>query len=217
MKIKHTIPLCVVVFFVFLRYFASWCIDSSGICYGSWLHHIFPYFIKPAYLYALAILPLAISLLFVSSAIFKSWLKFAVRWIPLSVLIIALAPVTSNSWMSLYEFVKEDATWMMGSLFVMVSVGIIFGKLLAVFLDKYSSSFNGVLKAWLKFVYFWVPFSLAFIFLPVGLGYFLDGYFFNFFAFPISLEHRVWLMGGLFLLISFFVAVLKALTLKNKS
>lgn len=217
MKIKQTIPFFLTLFGVALEYVAYWCVYSLGTCYGSFIHQSFGV-IKPLYLFSLVTLPLAVLLVFVSSSIFKSWLKFAVWWIPLSVLIIAFASSTrGGSGIEILSFTTEDAVFMMSSLFVMLSVGIIVGKLLTVFLDKYFISSHAILRAWLKFIYFWLPFSFAFFVMPPLAHEFLDGYLFKLIWFPISLEYRAWFAGVLFVVISLGIIAWKTFSLRKKS
>ncbi|MFA5877241.1 MAG: hypothetical protein WC880_02670 [Candidatus Paceibacterota bacterium] len=130
MKIKQIIPFFLVLLGISLEYVAYWCVYSVGVCYGSLVHQSFD-FIKPLYIFSLAILPITLVLCFVSSLIFKSWLKFAMWWVPLSILVIVVTPVTNNSWMPLYSFVKEDVAWFMGGVFVVISLGIIVWKTLS--------------------------------------------------------------------------------------
>ncbi|MBP9832195.1 MAG: hypothetical protein KBC74_01525 [Candidatus Pacebacteria bacterium] len=216
MKIKQFIPLFLILFGIVLDYVAHWCVDSLDTCYGSLVHQSFDLLI-PVYLFSVVVLPLAFFLIFVSSSIFNSWFKFARWWIPLSVLVILAASQPGSAMMPIYSFIQKDAVFLMSSLFVMVSVGIIVGKLLAVFLERNVSSSHIILRAWLKFVYFWVPFSLAFVLMPPLVHEFLEGYFFNFFGFPISLEYRAWFAGGLFAVISLGIIVWKTIALRKKN
>lgn len=171
----------------------------------------------PLFIFSLFTLPVTVALFFVSSSIFKSWSKFTLWWIPFSVFVVAITPANSNSWMSLYSFLKEDAAFLMGSLFMMLSIGIIAGKWLSVLFEKHEFNRNLILKAWLKFVYFWVPFSLAFILMPILLHMFLEGYFFNFLGFPISVEYGAWFAGVLFVLISLGIIAWKSFALRKKN
>ncbi|TAJ14096.1 hypothetical protein EPO56_02470 [Patescibacteria group bacterium] len=86
-------------------------------------------------------------------------------------------------------------------------MGIIVGKLLPMLFDKYFAHSHAVVRAWLKFIYFWLPFSFAFLVMPPLVHEFLDGYFFNFLGFYINLEYRAWFAGGFFALISFGIII----------
>jgi len=216
MKIKQAIPLFLIFFWIALDYVAHWCVDSLGACYGSLVHQSFD-LLTPVYLFSIVTLPITFFLIFVSSSIFKSWLKFTMWWIPLSILVIVVASEPGGAMMPIYSFIQKDAVFLMSSLFVVVSMGIIVGKLLTVFLDKYTVSFHSTLKALFSFSYFWVPFSLAFVLMPPLVHEFLEGYFFNFFGLPISFEYRVYIMGGLFFVISLGIIVWKALSLRKKN
>jgi|GEM_PF-1031937 len=216
MKIKQVAPLFLALLGISLDRLAYWCAYSVDACYGSFIHQSLD-FLTLVYLFSVITLPLAVVLCFVSSPIFKSWLKFTMWGIPLSVLVITLAPESSASLFSLYSFEKVDAAWMMSGLFLMISSAIIVARLIPIFLDKYTTNFHSTLKALLSFSYFWFPFSLAFIVIPIVLKKFLSGYFFNVLGFFISFEYRVWFMGGLFAVISLGIIVWKALSLRKKN
>lgn len=216
MKIRQAIPLFLVLLGISLSYIAHWCVYSIGTCYGSLVQQSFD-LLTPIYLFSLVTLPLTVVLFFVPSSVFKSWLKFAVWWVPLSVPVIVAASEPGSAMMPIYSFIQKDAVFLMSSLFVMVSVGMIVGKLIAVFLNKYTTHLHATVKALLSFVYFWVPFSLAFILMPILLHMFLEGYFFNFLGFPISVEYRAWFAGVLFVLISLGIIAWKAFALRKKN
>lgn len=84
----------------------------------------------PLFIFALFTLPVTFILILFPKA-FGPWLKFAIGWILFSALVIAITPATSNSWMPLYSFVKEDVAWFMGGVFAVISLGIIVWKTLA--------------------------------------------------------------------------------------
>lgn len=54
-----------------------------------------------------------------------SWLRFAVWWIPLSAILIAITPVTNSNWMPLYSIERSTVTVLTTSLFAVISLGII--------------------------------------------------------------------------------------------
>ena len=108
-RIVQFIPVIITLLAIGFRYLSNWCIDFSS-CYGTWVSHIALSFTKPLYFFALYSLPLAIVLIFVSRAVFKSWLKLAIVLIPILVLYIASVP---TSWagfgINLFPFYRDDA------------------------------------------------------------------------------------------------------------
>ncbi|TSD05092.1 MAG: hypothetical protein Greene07147_804 [Parcubacteria group bacterium Greene0714_7] len=81
----------------------------------------------PLFIFALFTLPITFILILFPKA-FSSWFKFALWWVPFSILVITITPTTSNSWMPLYSFVREDTAWFMGGVFAVISLGIIVWK-----------------------------------------------------------------------------------------
>lgn len=63
--------------------------------------------------------------LFLKKNIFNSWLRFAAWWVPLSIILIAITPETSNSWMPLYFIGKNTVTIIMAGFFAFVSLLLI--------------------------------------------------------------------------------------------
>lgn len=81
---------------------------------------------EPTFLFMLAVLPLSIIVLFCSNAFMRRWLRLAAWWIPLSAILVAVAPRNSNSWMPLYpEPTKENVALLMGALLTAISVALI--------------------------------------------------------------------------------------------
>ncbi len=124
-KIIQLTPIILVLFAIGLRYFSRWCVDSIPACYGTWLHSITFTFTKPIFFFAMAFLPIALILAFVSRTIFQSWLRLAIWFVPLSLLIIFITPVTSNSWMPLFFVSREEVSWYLGVLFAALSLLLI--------------------------------------------------------------------------------------------
>lgn len=81
---------------------------------------------EPLYRLAIAVLIPCVVLLLNNEATFRAWFRFAAWWIPLSVLLIALTPVNGGSWMPLYLVNKETVTFLVGGLFIAISlIGIV--------------------------------------------------------------------------------------------
>lgn len=53
------------------------------------------------------------------------WLKFALFWLPLSILLIAITPTVSNTAMPLYFIGRETLTWVLAILFTLISIILI--------------------------------------------------------------------------------------------
>lgn len=108
-----------------------WCIYSNGYCYGTLVHQVYPYFINPLYSFSLFVLPIAIILVFVSRNIFNSWLKLAAWMLPLSIIFIALVPVSSNAPFQMFSFYRDDAARLAGEVFAAASLVLIIWKFFA--------------------------------------------------------------------------------------
>lgn len=208
MKIKQAIPLFLVLLAILLEYVTYWCVYSAGVCHGSLFHQSFE-FIKPLYLFSLTTLPLGVTLLFVQEKVFKSWLKFAVWWIPLSLFFIATTDTSSHSWMPLYEVLRDDAAWFFGILFLCISVSRIFAQVIE---SKYfKSTWNKVFYSWFFFAVWWGVFSMFLI----GLSFFPDTI-----GPPLSFFPSQWfslILEGLFVVISLGIIVWKTLSLRKKN
>lgn len=83
-------------------------------------------FFEPILLYSLYSIPLGIGLLFATEKGFKSLTRFAIWWIPVSVLIIFFAPESSNSYLPFFELTKESASTVLGILFSIIGLIIVF-------------------------------------------------------------------------------------------
>ena len=82
---------------------------------------------KPLWMFCLFALPAGFVVLFPGARAYSSWLKFAMWWVPLSVVIIA-ATENSHNWMPLFVFGKSEAAVLMSSLFTIISLGLIAWK-----------------------------------------------------------------------------------------
>jgi hypothetical protein len=63
-------------------------------------------------------------LFFINDNIFLKWLRFALIWILLSIILIALVPVSTGGWMN-FGPTKESVSIWMGSLLFIISLGLI--------------------------------------------------------------------------------------------
>lgn len=128
MKFKQTIPLFIALLGFIFAPISYWCIYSNGYCYATWIQHIYPYFTNPLYNSAPFFLPIAIVLAFVPRYIFNSWLKLAAWMVPLSIVFVALVPVSSTAYLDLFPFYRDDAARLAGEVFAAVSLVLIAWK-----------------------------------------------------------------------------------------
>ena len=82
--------------------------------------------INPVLLYSLYSIPLGIGLLFARESGFKSLIAFARWWLPLSFVVIFFAPESSNSYLPFFELTKESASTVLGVIFSIVGLIIVF-------------------------------------------------------------------------------------------
>ena len=125
------IPALLALLFVGFRYISLWCVYSASVCYGGVIHQMFPYIITPLYLFSSAFLLVAIILAFVPRTIFNSWLRLAAWFVPLSLIIIFITPVTSNSWMPIFFVSREEISLYLGIAFSAVSIILVIYKYLS--------------------------------------------------------------------------------------
>jgi len=129
-KVIQLIPALFILASISFRYFSLWCIDSISSCHGSWINQEYQYFTGPLYSFSLFLLPLVIILIFVPRNIFNTWLKFTVWMILLSILHIALTPVSSTGWMNFFPYYRDDAARYTSIIFLVVSLTLILPRLI---------------------------------------------------------------------------------------
>jgi len=120
------IPLVLVFSGLGLRHLALWCVYGLSSCSATnFFHAIFLDFINPLYTFSIFFVVPALGLVFVKQHTFKSWLRFAIWFIPLSIIVIGTTSTSSNSWMPLYFIGKDTVTLVMAGLFTVISLVII--------------------------------------------------------------------------------------------
>ena len=80
---------------------------------------------EPLVLLSVSLAIVSLFLFFVNDIIFKKWLKFTVAWFALATVFIAFSPVYDSSPIGLNP-TKESVSIWMGSLFVIISLALIF-------------------------------------------------------------------------------------------
>lgn len=106
-----------------------WCTYSNGMCYGTWVSHVYQYFTNPLYNFSLYFSPIALILIFVPRHIFVSWLKFALWALPLSFIFIVTTPVNwTGIGLDLFPFYRDDAARLAGQAFAVMSALLVVWK-----------------------------------------------------------------------------------------
>lgn len=127
-KIVQFVPIILSILLIAFSYFAGKCGVTETCAYYT---NFGPYamsVLEPSLLFTFCLLPIAIILMFVPRTIFQSWFRFAMWFVPLSVVLIAITPVTSNSWMPLFFISREEVSWYLGALFAVISLILIIWK-----------------------------------------------------------------------------------------
>jgi len=127
-KIIQFIPAALALAFVGFRYFSTWCILTTHVCYGTFVDHIALSFTKPLYFFTLYSLPLAIILIFVSRPVFNSWFRLAAWILPLALIFIATQPVYTTHILSTN---RDDAARFAAEVITTISLILIISKYVA--------------------------------------------------------------------------------------
>lgn len=125
-KFLQAIPFILVFASVAFSRLTVDCARHYSTCTGGkFLINLSDWLTDPLYFYSLGFSLGAFILLFVERTIFDKWLRFAVWWIPLSVILIALTPSTSGQWLPLYFIGKSLFSLVMGGIFSVVTLLIV--------------------------------------------------------------------------------------------
>lgn len=92
---------------------------TNGFCYGSWIDHLHEPLTQPIYYFALYAWPAVLATLFARGQIFKFWLKFAMYYIPIAFLLVALTPVMQapGTFLDPFPFYRVNAAELAGQVF----------------------------------------------------------------------------------------------------
>ena len=84
----------------------------------------------PLFLNGLSLLVVSLILLFVRESVYKSWLRFAYWAVPISIIILWLAPTSTPGGIgiSFLDFTKQSASWLVSSAFLLISLWIIVSR-----------------------------------------------------------------------------------------
>ena len=124
-KITQFIPVTLAVVFIAFTYFGYACADSKNCFAASFFWDNTFSFLEPIQIYLWIVLVPFIVVIFVNETIFQSWLRLAKWFVPLSLLLIFITPVTSNSWMPIFFVSREDIAWATGGVFSIISLILI--------------------------------------------------------------------------------------------
>lgn len=105
-------------YLIFYPYQYGLCTTSGGYCIFSALKKTLA---EPLFLLSVSLSVVSIFLFFVQDSVFKKWLRFAIAWLVLTAIFVALAPTYTGGWMS-FGPTKESVSIWMGSLLVIISL-----------------------------------------------------------------------------------------------
>lgn len=128
MKIVQFVPVTLSIVLIAFSYFGYACAESKQCFAAPFFWDATFSFLEPLQIYMQIILIPAITIIFIREEIFQSWLRLAAWFIPISLLIIFVTPVTSNSWMPLFFVSREEMAFATGILFTAVSLILIAWK-----------------------------------------------------------------------------------------
>ena len=127
-RVTQIIPAVLALAVIGFRYFSQWCIEITRACYGTMIDHIAFSVTNPLDSFTRFFIVIALILILIPKAIFKSWLKFAAWALPLAFLDIASTPVYGA--MQGFGMMpsgpgRDDAARSDGQLFLIISLIII--------------------------------------------------------------------------------------------
>lgn len=123
-KLIQVVPASLALLAIGFGEFSRWCSADGYICDQTTLDQMIPYMTYPLYFFALYALPIAIILIFVSRAIFNSWLKLAAWMLPLAFIFVATQPVVA----SFLSTDRDDAARLAAIIFTILSLTFIVWK-----------------------------------------------------------------------------------------
>jgi hypothetical protein len=126
--LKKYLPFVLASLFIALDLLAVPCITANSCFLANYIWPVFYNLIRPLYIFSEVFVLVALILIFVRNTAFNSWLRFAIWFIPLSIIVIGTTPTSSNSWMPLYFIGKDTVTLVMAGLFTVISLVVIVWK-----------------------------------------------------------------------------------------
>lgn len=117
MRTKYFLPMALIVVCIISGYFAMLCGVNPECEFANLLNDYSFTVFKPLWVFSLFSIPAVLLLPIVKKRVFDTWLRFAIVWIILSVIVIGSTATSTNAWFSMVDFVREDAARIMGILF----------------------------------------------------------------------------------------------------
>lgn len=117
MRTKYFLPMALIVVCIISGYFAMLCGVSPECEFANLLNDYSFTVFKPLWVFSLFSIPAVLLLPIVKKRVFDTWLRFAIVWIILSVIVIGSTATSTNAWFSIVDLVREDAARIMGILF----------------------------------------------------------------------------------------------------
>lgn len=129
-KLLQFVPFIVSIVAMAGEYLVYSCAYVTTTCYGSIFHQLLLPLFKPLYLYALWALIPTIIVIFVRPEVFKYWLKFAIGWALLAVIVLANIPVypEGGGYMNLFTTTRSAEATHYGIAFAVISLILIAWK-----------------------------------------------------------------------------------------
>ncbi|MEK7100611.1 MAG: hypothetical protein AAB921_00760 [Patescibacteria group bacterium] len=124
-SILRTAPLLIILAGLLFGYLGMRCGINSSCPVAALLSDFAFSLFKPLWIFSLFSLPIGVALLFAKQKVFKTWLHFAFWWLPLSVIVIYILSSGGRGMMPLYSYSQGGVAIVMGSLFTIISLGVI--------------------------------------------------------------------------------------------
>ena len=85
---------------------------------------------RPIFFFSIALLVVSLLLFFVREEVYKSWRRFAYWAIPISIILLWIAPTSGPTGIgiSYLNYTKESASWLVSGAFLLVSLWIIVSR-----------------------------------------------------------------------------------------
>ena len=84
--------------------------------------------LAPVTIFSLCSIPLGVAVLFTTQANIRSISSYARWWVPLSIVLIFLAPDSSGSFFTGFPMDRNMASWILGALFSIIGLTLAFRK-----------------------------------------------------------------------------------------
>lgn len=128
-KFLQAVPFILVFASVTFSRLTADCARHYSTCNGGkLLINLSDWLTDPLYFYSLGFALGAFILLFIDRTIFNKWLRFAVWWVPISIVLIAITPSTSGQWLPLYFIGKSLLALILGGIFSLITIVLVWKR-----------------------------------------------------------------------------------------